>query len=847
MRFLFQLKICLLLAACVAGGTQVVSAELPVSGSFEVRHLASTDHEYVVYLPPGYTREKRWPVILFLHGAGERGQNPLAPTYAGLGPVLRHSPDLYPCVVVFPQCETWDDRIFSSWAPGSDNGERAMQILAEVEQVEAIDVGRRALTGWSMGGFGVTAWTGAAADKWKSVLAVSGGIEGFVPESAAKRSIWLIHGDQDAIVRAERSRQAAAAKWGPDTLLRYDMIAGAGHEVWERVYSEPRVARWLTEGGPIPEIDWSIAPDPQSLPTAADGAPFVPAATVSQALAMRIGNDALRMVSAGIPESVKPERLQGTLPEIRESLTTGGQTYHLVLSGLTYAAKLESCELHCQSTGEILADLGVRLELRIQQASLTTQGFASKTGAFRIVIGHRRPVPLRVRIAPHIVDDLVRLSHRDTTFPIPDDDWYVEIPRDIEITGTRFNRHEIETGIVGGLYTRKADVEEQVRSVIPPLLAKVEQRLNLDTSGSLTRWLWPFPVYQPRLRWKPESITVDASGLSVRLGAQIAANAPEAGQPVRSHAGAARLSPERSLSRDLHLVVDPALIEAVSEEFAVSGVARINVLDLPESRFQALADPENLRSALPQLPENSDVRSVLAMTGPFRYAGTTNAGTSQLQLTIPDAGLEVFRRQSGAPTWSAVGHFPVTVQQEVTLVLTSPQTGPPWLEVQWSKSPQVTLQPGKDGNSSGTPTLMSELREAWIAWAQTRNRAASPTQDFALGHSRLRLRQLELESRSLAVDLVSPAAEIRVSGTKPLRYRLRLPGETWGLPHTLQPGESAKLSVTDLAEWQVIGEWGDRKTIAPGEVIDWNSESGVTVLSPEPTSGSTASPPVSAR
>lgn len=840
--------ICAVIMAWVTVGGHAGAEDAPAaSGKFEVRELTSTDHRYVVYLPPGYTREKRWPVILFLHGAGERGRHPLAPTYAGLGPVLRHSPELYPCVVVFPQCETWDDRIYSSWAPGSENGERAMQVLAEVAQAESIDPAHRTLAGWSMGGFGVTAWAAHAPEKWTAALAVSGGLEGMAADALAHRPLWMIHGDRDEIVGVERSRQLSERFRVPGSTARYDEVAGAGHEVWERVYSDPRVARWLIEGGPQPVIDWSVPPAPQSLPTAADGAPFLPAATVSRALAVRIGNDALQMLSAGIPESVKPERLQGTLDDVRETLTVDGQKYELSLTGLSYAAHLVSSELSCQSTGDILANLGVGLELRIEQASLTTKGFSAKTGAFRIVIGHRRPVPLRVRITPHIVEDKVQLSHRDTTFPIPDDNWYVEMPPDIQLTGDSFNQHEIETGIVGGLYTRKADVEEQVRSVIPPLLAKVEQRLNLDTSGPLTRWLWPFPVYQPRLRWTPESISVDAQGLSIQLGAVVAANSPEARPNVRSLHGAASLSDARESSRDLHLIVDPILIEAVSEEFAVSGVARINVLDLPEQRFHSLADANRLRTALPKLSEQAELRSVLAMNGPFRYHGTSDGGHSQIQLSIPEAGLEVFARDPGQATWSMAGRFPITVTQEVAIDLATAELGPPRLAVQWSRTPQITLTPSAGGADSSANDLGQELREAWIAWATTRDRAAAPTEDFVLGHSRLRLQGITLEPRSLAVDLVPPHAEIRVSGTEPLRYRFRAPGQAWSLPQTIEPAQSRKIPLVNTAEWQLIGQWGERNSLSPGEVIDWNSEEGVTVLSPASATTPSPSPPVSAR
>lgn len=838
----------ILVAAFLLWSRFVFAAEhAKPAGRFEVRELQESGHRYVVYFPPGYSKDKRWPIILFLHGAGERGRDPMAPTYAGLGPLLRHSPELYPSVVVFPQCTSWDDRIYESWAPGSEAGTQAMQVLAEVERVESIDPAHRILTGWSMGAFGVNAWAVQEPSRWHSVLAVSGGYEGALPTSLGQRPYWLIHGAQDAVVSVERSRQLAKQLPGNGP-SRYDEISSSGHEVWERVYSDSRVAHWMLDGGQPPQIDWSVPADAQSLPTQDDIAPFVPAATVSHALAMRIGNDALRMLSAGIPESVRPERLQGPLADIRETLTVDGESYQLALTGLTYAARLESCVLECRSNGEIEADLGVGLELRIQQASLTTNGFSALTGPFRIVIGHRRAVPLRVRIAPTVEAERLRLNHRDTRFPIPDDNWYVEMPPDIRIVGQKFTRHEIETGIVGGLYTRKTDVEEQVRSVIPPLLNKVEQRLNLDTSGELTRWLWPFPVYKPRLRWTAESISVDSRGMSVRLGAVIAANTPAANRPVRTADGRASLSTTEWQSRDLTLAVDPKLIEAVSEEFAISGVARVNVFDLPEPRFQSLADPQRLRAALHQLPADAKYRSVLALSGPFRYSGKTVLNYHNLQLTIPHAGLEVFSQPRGSSEWNLVAKFPITVEQSVGLHELPAEFGPPLLEVQWGKNPVVTLSPAAPhSDPSATSQLENELRAAWLAWAETHNRPQSPTEDFVLGNSRLRLNDMQLADDSLTVSLAPPPAMLWVRGDRALRYRLRQPGEPWGLPQSIPPNQALKIRNTDPVEWQEIGYWNELNTLSPGQVIEWNSETGVKTLFPGSSTTTPATAAESAR
>ena len=553
-------------------------------------------HKYVVYLPPGYSAARLWPVVLFLHGAGERGRDGVSPTYAGLGPVLRHSPGLYPCVVVFPQCETWDDQVFTSWSPDSAEGRRALAILAVVEKSESIDPAHRSLTGWSMGGFGATALAAHDPTRWQSILAISGGRAVANLEHLRKAPLWLIHGAKDSIVAVEKSQQLSAALQLPTPQSRYDEVTAAGHEVWEQVYSDPRVAQWLLAGGSPPQIDWSIPPAPDQLPTAADGAPFIPAATLSQAVTLRVGNDALRMLSAGIPESVKPEQLQGTLPEIKQSFTVDGETYDLALTGLTYSAQLESAELSTLATAEIRVDLGLRLQLKIGKATLQTRGFQARTAPFRVVIGHRHPVSLHILIKPRVRDQQLELQLQNTRFPIPNHNWYVEMPQEIQLSGTKFTRHEIETGIVGGLYSRKTEIEEQVRSVIPPLLDRVEQRLNVDDSGQLTRWLWPFPVYQPRLRWTAEALAVDANGMTVQLGAIVAAINPTARrEPLRRHDGGVRLPEDDRLSSDLHVVVDPRLIEVISEEFTQSGMARINVLDLPETRFHELGQADRMR------------------------------------------------------------------------------------------------------------------------------------------------------------------------------------------------------------------------------------------------------------
>jgi predicted peptidase len=133
------------------------------------------NHKYSVFVPHTYTPAKKWPVILFLHGAGERGNDGVLPTQYGLGPLIKLREPSFPFVVVFPQSEEMRGRLLKGWSLDGADGQRALKILEQVEKDYSIDAKRQILTGWSMGGFG--AWEMAAAfpDRWHSVVAVSGG------------------------------------------------------------------------------------------------------------------------------------------------------------------------------------------------------------------------------------------------------------------------------------------------------------------------------------------------------------------------------------------------------------------------------------------------------------------------------------------------------------------------------------------------------------------------------------------------------------------------------------------------------------------------------------------------
>ena len=84
--------------------TRPLDAQTPQTGFLDRRvSVAGQPHHYQVFVPFTYTPSQRWPVILFLHGAGERGDDGLLPTQVGLGAAIRQNAARFPAVIVFPQ------------------------------------------------------------------------------------------------------------------------------------------------------------------------------------------------------------------------------------------------------------------------------------------------------------------------------------------------------------------------------------------------------------------------------------------------------------------------------------------------------------------------------------------------------------------------------------------------------------------------------------------------------------------------------------------------------------------------------------------------------------------------
>lgn len=251
-----------LLAIAVAAPVACFAAGGPPGGRFVDRtiNIGGTNHRYGVYLPPGWSKNERWPVVLFLHGAGERGDDGKLQTTVGLGPELKKHPERYPAVVVFPQC----DRGF--WWNHPPMAALAMAVLDEAMKEWNGDQARVYLTGVSMGGFG--SWNLAARHpgRFAAVAPVCGGItfdhtpiekpapfpgEGSPdPFKAAaaligKTPVWVFHGAADQTILVSQSRRIVEALRAAGGNVKYTEYPGVGHDSWLKAYAEPELGPWL--------------------------------------------------------------------------------------------------------------------------------------------------------------------------------------------------------------------------------------------------------------------------------------------------------------------------------------------------------------------------------------------------------------------------------------------------------------------------------------------------------------------------------------------------------------------------------------------------------------------------
>jgi predicted peptidase len=204
----------------------------------KVLELDGRAHRYAVWVPADYTPNRRWPVILFLHGKGECGDDGKFHTTVGLGRSIRNHPERFNALVVMPQM------------PVDHRWEGPMQTLALATLAATLkeynaDHDHIVLTGLSLGGFGTWSLGAKHPEEFCALLPICGGGDPVDAHKLARLPIWCFHGEADSVVPVQSSREMVEAVRAAGGQIRYTEFPGVTHNSWDPAYGDPEVVAWM--------------------------------------------------------------------------------------------------------------------------------------------------------------------------------------------------------------------------------------------------------------------------------------------------------------------------------------------------------------------------------------------------------------------------------------------------------------------------------------------------------------------------------------------------------------------------------------------------------------------------
>lgn len=228
--------------ASLSNHSQVITGQHPQSFEKEIRMTVHMD--YLLYLPDEYPESNRdWPLILFLHGAGERGNDLEKVKVHGPPKLIAGENKEFPFVIASPQCPQEDWWSSDVQIAGLD------ALLSEVMSRHRIDRDRVYVTGLSMGGFGTWRLAVEYPERFAAIAPICGKGN---PERVGRISqlpIWVFHGAKDNTVPIKDSEEMVDALKKSGSDVKFTVYPDAGHDSWTKTYNNPELYEWLLRHG----------------------------------------------------------------------------------------------------------------------------------------------------------------------------------------------------------------------------------------------------------------------------------------------------------------------------------------------------------------------------------------------------------------------------------------------------------------------------------------------------------------------------------------------------------------------------------------------------------------------
>lgn len=196
-----------------------------------------------VLLPEPYRPdETRYPLVVSLHGSGERGQDNVAQLQNGLSVFERRT---HRCIVVAPQLEE-GSTFGGSWYGGASEGQqRTMALVRELAARRSVDPARIYAVGFSMGAIGLWDVLVRHPGVFAAAVLIAGDFDAEAAAPLASFPLWAVHGADDELVRPDADRRFAGFVAQHGGIARYTELRGVGHEAWREAFDHAPLWEWL--------------------------------------------------------------------------------------------------------------------------------------------------------------------------------------------------------------------------------------------------------------------------------------------------------------------------------------------------------------------------------------------------------------------------------------------------------------------------------------------------------------------------------------------------------------------------------------------------------------------------
>jgi len=234
MRYYIIITLLILNVSLVGEGIKNKSSE-----KFITNLAMQVSLKYHIYFPNNYhDSDTKFPLVLFLHGAGERGDDLGLVEKHGIPKMINNGIN-FPFITVAPQCPK-----FQYWSEPV-NVKTLLLLVEEIIKKNKVDIERIYATGLSMGGYGTLAIAKERPDLFSAIIPVCGGLDTTDIKRLKDIPIWLFHGAEDKVVPVENSELIYDLLKPINPEIKITIYKGINHNSWEITYNNQNIYDWM--------------------------------------------------------------------------------------------------------------------------------------------------------------------------------------------------------------------------------------------------------------------------------------------------------------------------------------------------------------------------------------------------------------------------------------------------------------------------------------------------------------------------------------------------------------------------------------------------------------------------